>query len=140
MAKVSGKQLTLSKIKILPIMTAQECWLDALIQNEIKIIGKIPADIALDICQKRGMFPEASRTIYDCGVVLHFEEQLFLTLVPSTPEDFYLLHYEYHKKYAQYMDNWSQEDKELKSELDDLKETLTRYQNIISKQYRFLFI
>jgi hypothetical protein len=98
-AYIQRKQLTLTKIKNLPIINSQTLWVDQYRNpfDILKIVGKIPQDIALGVCNKRGYYTSLSTmTPYHCGLIIHFDEQLYLTMLPELLDDFALLSKEFY--------------------------------------------
>lgn len=90
--KIDGKKLSFTQIQRLPIIFG-ECWLDRYLDNSLVPVGKIPVDIAKSIFRKK---LETDRTFHniDYGLLVNFNNQLFLTLVPYSEEDFQNLHCE----------------------------------------------
>lgn len=134
-AYIQSKQLTLTKIKNLPIINSQTLWVDEYRNpfNRLKIVGKIPPDIALGVCNKRGYFESLlSMRPYHCGLIIHFDEQLYLTMLPDLLEDFALLSKEFYDLETFTDDNYEDRRKKLLKKLDKVM------LEIRSEKYLFL--
>lgn len=90
--KIDGKKLSFTQLQRLPIIFG-ECWLDRYLDNSLVPVGKIPVDLAKSIFRKK---LETDRTFHniDYGLLVNFDNQLFLTLVPYSEEEFLSLHFE----------------------------------------------
>ncbi|MBD1577666.1 hypothetical protein HC723_14740 [Vibrio sp. S11_S32] len=116
-AKINGKQLTLSKIKSLPVLyddnikTNTFSWLEQYELGSSSVIGKIPNDIALTECIKRGYkSPFFTHTHHSAAVVIHHQFQLFLTFIPAETSDFLIFHNKQWELNSSFCFNWDDEN------------------------------
>jgi hypothetical protein len=78
--QIDSKKLTRAALNVLPVLPPT--WHDLYQSKKIVILGKIARDVTEQIFRKRG-YIELIDLYFDYGLVVHYDEQLFLTIMPS---------------------------------------------------------
>ena len=89
--QVDLKKLTRATLNVLPVLSP--AWHDLYQSKKMIMLGKIAKDVTEQIFRKRG-YIELNDIPFECGLVVHYDEQLFLTLIPSTTNNYNFLLFE----------------------------------------------
>ncbi len=83
--QVDFKKLTRATLNVLPVLPP--AWHDLYQSKEIIMLGKIAKDVTEQIFRKRG-YIKLNDIPFECGLVVHYDKQLFLTSIPSITNNY----------------------------------------------------
>lgn len=102
---VDSKKITKTTLNVLPFLPPK--WFELLDSGSLLILGKLAKDITLQLIKKRGYF-EYEQFSFEYGLIIHFDEQLFISFIPRLGEN---------PSFSQVLNDLSIEYKALRNEL-----------------------